>query len=244
MILAERLAYKLDQRLNKLSTNAHQQIPREDKVLAINEAQISLVKQKVDGNNLYKIGLDGFKKRYQDLQFLVENPEDHPLTLKLTDKYLHKYIASVNSTSITPTFMFYLDSYMIADKEDCKNRVLYANGDLVKHADITTLLLNNNYKPSFEYQEIIVDISADELHYYTDGTFTPKKVYLSYIRYPREIDLTGYIKFDGTESTNVDCEFEEYMEDELLDLAVKCLAMYTENNSAVVYAEKRITNNE
>lgn len=242
MILAEKLSYQLDLKLQKLSTNAHQQIPVEDKVIAINSAQKMLVKQKVDGNNLYKIGLDGFKKRYQDLQFLVENPEDHPLTLTISDKYLNRYTALLDDVS--PTFMFYLDSYMIADKKECKNRILYANGDLVKHADITTLLLNSNYKPSFEYQEVIVDIASDELHYYTDGTFTPKKVYLSYIRYPREIDLVGYVKFDGTDSTNVDCELEDYLEDELIDLAVQSLAMYTENNSAVVYAEKRIQNNE
>lgn len=241
MISAERLSYKLDQRLNKLSTNDHQQIQREDKVLALNEAQIKLIKLKVDGNNVHRLGLDGFKKRYQDLQFLVENHEDHPLTLTLTDKYLHKY---VTSTPTSPRFMFYLDSYMIADKGSCKNRVLYSNGDLIKHADITLLLNNDNYKPSFEYQEILVDISSDELHYYTDGTFTPKKVYLSYLRYPVEIDLEGYVKFDGSDSTTVDCELEEYLEDELLDLAVQSLAMYTENNSAVVYAEKRIQNNE
>lgn len=242
MILAERLSYKLDQRLNKLSTNEHQQIPVEDKVLALNEAQIKLVKQKVDGNNLYKIGVDGFKKRYQDLQFLVENPEDHILTLTLSDHYLHRYVATL--AEVSPKFMFYLDSYMIADKGECKNRVLYSNGDLVKHADITTLLLNNNYKPSFEYQEVLVDIASDELHYYTDGTFTPKNVYLTYLRYPIDIDLVGYEHFNGDASANVDCELEDYLEDELLDLATENLAMYTENSSATAYAEKRTQNNE
>lgn len=242
MILAEKLSYGLDQKLNKLSTNEHQQIPVEDKVIALNSAQIKLVKQKVDGNNLYKIGLDGFKKRYQDLQFLLENSENHPLNVILSDVYLNRYIAPVDT--ITPKFMFYIDSYMIAEKEECKDRVLYSNADLVKHTDLTTLLLNTNYKPSFEYQEIIVDIASDELHYYTDGTFTPKKVYLTYMRYPKEIDLAGYVKFDGTDSSNVDCELEDYLEDEILDLAVESLAMYTENQSAVVNAEKRIKDNE
>lgn len=242
MISAQRLSYRIDQMMNKLSTNDHQMIAVEDKVLALNDAQIKLVKQKVDGNNLYKIGLDGFKKRYQDLQFLVENPEDHILTLTFSDKYLNRYTTDISE--LRPKFMFYLDSYMLADKGKCKNRVLYSNGDLVKHADITTLLLNNNYKPSFEYQEVMVDIASDELHYYTDGTFTPKKVYLTYLRYPNEIDIEGYVKFDGADSANVDCELEDYLEDELLDLAVQNLAMYTENNSAVVYADKRKQDNE
>lgn len=237
MILAERLSYRLDQILNKLSTNEHQQISVEDKVLVLNSAQNILIKNKVDGNNIYKIGLDGFKKRYQDLQFLIENPEDHPLTLSLSDSYLNRWTATLEG--IDPQFMFYLDSYIIADKDECTDRILYTNGDLVKHTDITTLLLNNNYKPSFEYQEIIVDIASDELHYYTDGTFTPKTVYLTYIRYPQQIDLAGYVKFDGTDSANVDCELEDYLEDELLNIATQNLAMYTENNAAVAFAEKR-----
>ena len=192
-------------------------------------------------NNPYRIGLDGFKKRYQDLQFLVENPEDHKLALTLSDKYLNKYITAVPET---PRFMFYLDSYMIASKGLCKHRILYGNGDLVKHSDITTLLQNDNYKPSFEYQEVLVDISSSELHYYTDGTFTPEAVYISYVRYPKEIDLEGYVHFDGTDSANVDCELEDYLEDELLDIAAESLAMNTENPSAVEFARARQSENE
>jgi hypothetical protein len=49
MIPVDSLLYKIDQKLNKLSTNIHQQINLEDKILALNEAQIKLIKQKVDG---------------------------------------------------------------------------------------------------------------------------------------------------------------------------------------------------
>ena len=47
MIPVDSLLYKIDQKLNKLSTNEHQQIQLEDKILALNEAQIKLIKQKV-----------------------------------------------------------------------------------------------------------------------------------------------------------------------------------------------------
>ncbi|HOV34642.1 MAG TPA: hypothetical protein PLS56_01465 [Candidatus Dojkabacteria bacterium] len=242
MILAEELAYGLDQRLNKLSTNVHQMIPVEDKVIALNDSVIVLIKRKISPNNIHRIGLDGFKKRYQDLQFLVENFEDHPLDVKLGDKKLNKYIAYVSD--LKPKFMFYLDSYMIADKGECKDNVIYGNGELAKHADITTLLRNSNYTPSFEYQEMIVDISSDELHFYTDGSFTPKKVYLSYIRYPKPIDIEGYVHLDGTESNTADCELEDYLKDEILDLAVERLAMYTENTPAANAAKARQQDNE
>ena len=66
MIPVDSLLYKIDQKLNKLSTNEHQQIPLEDKILALNEAQIKLIKQKVDGfSTVSGRGLDAFKKRYE-----------------------------------------------------------------------------------------------------------------------------------------------------------------------------------
>jgi hypothetical protein len=65
-----------------------------------------------------------------------------------------------------------------------------------------------------------------------------------YLRYPAYIDKSGYVKFDGTDSSDVDCELEEYLEDELLDLTVQCLGMYTENASAVQSAQFRIQTNE
>ena len=237
MIQVDSLLYKIDQRLNKLSSFDHQSIALEDKILALNEAQIKLIKKKIGQNNVYKIGLEGFKKRYQDLQFLIENPEDHPLPLTLGDPIMFKWIASLSS--VLPKYMFYIDAYILADKGACENRVIVCNPDLVKHADIQLLLNNTNFRPSFEYQETIIDISTDELHIYSDGTFTPKTLYLTYIRYPLEIDKTGYVHFDGTDSIDQNSEFEDYLEDELLDLTVENLAMYTENQSAVVYAKAR-----
>lgn len=242
MILVDSLLYGIDQRLNKLATNAHQQIPIEDKIIALNEAQIKLIKTKVDVNNVHKLGLEAFKKRYQDLQFLIENTEDHKLKPVKSDLFLNRWL--VNVGDVTPKFMFYIDSYILADKEECKNRVIYSNADLVKHADLSILLRDSNFKPSFEYQETIVDISSDELHVYTDGTFTPSWLYLSYLRYPQEIDKEGYVHFDGSDSVDRNCELEDYLKDELLDLAVENLAMYTENISAAASAKARQDTNE
>jgi len=58
------------------------------------------------------------------------------------------------------------------------------------------------------------------------------------------INKTGYIMLDGNPSYDADCELELYLEDELLDLTVQNLAMYTENQSAVQSAAYRIQTNE
>lgn len=243
MIPVDSLLYKVDQRLNKLSTNEHQQIQLEDKILALNEAQIKLIKQKVDGFSVVSgLGLDAFKKRYEDLQSLVITYNHQPLPLTLTNPEINRWSASLND--LEPKYMFYIDSYVLADKGRCKDRKIWINRDLAKHGDLQFILNNDHYKPSFEYQETFNFLSSDEISIFTDGTFTPKNIQISYMRYPKYINKTGYIMLDGTPSFDQDCELELYLEDELLDLTVQNLAMYTENQSAVQSSVYRIQTNE
>jgi hypothetical protein len=243
MIPVDSLLYKIDQRLNKLSTNDHQQIQLEDKILALNEAQIKLIKQKVDGfSTVSGLGFDSFKKRYEDLQSLVVTYNNGVLPLTQADPLLNRWSANIHA--LNPKYMFYVDSYILADKGRCKNRQIWINRDLSKHGDTSILLNNVHYKPSFEYQETFNWISSDSISVFTDGTFTPSNIYISYMRYPVYIDKEGYIKFDGTPSVDQDCELETYLEDELLDLTVQNLAMYTENQSAVQSSQIRIQTNE
>ncbi len=243
MIPVDSLLYKIDQKLNKLSTNEHQQIALEDKILALNEAQIKLIKQKVDGfSTASGLGADAFKKRYEDLQSLVVAYNDGELPLTEKNHELNQWTANVHD--LDPKYMFYVDSYVLADKGRCQDRKLWINRDLSKHGDLQYCLNNVHYKPSFEYQETFNSISSDEISIFTDGTFTPTKIYISYFRYPVYINKSGYIMLDGEESTDQDCELELYLEDELLDLTVQNLAMYTENMSAVETAAYRIKTNE
>ena len=243
MIPVDSLLYKIDQKLNKLSTNEHQQINLEDKILALNEAQIKLIKQKVDGfSTVSGLGMDSFKKRYEDLQSLVITYNNQPLDLHVKNPELNQWAAGLHQ--LTPKYMFYIDSYVLADKGRCKDRKIWINRDLAKHSDLQYILNNDHYKPSFEYQETFNFLSSDEISIFTDGTFTPSKIYISYMRYPQYINKEGYIMLDGAPSFDQDCELELYLEDELLDLTVQNLAMYTENQSAVQSAAYRIQTNE
>jgi hypothetical protein len=140
--------------------------------------------------------------------------------------------------------MFYVDSYLLADKGRCKNRKIWINRDLAKHGDLQFILNNDHYKPSFEYQETFNILASDEISVFTDGTFEPVSLNIMYMRYPDYINKEGYIMLDGNPSINTDCELELYLEDELLDLTVQNLAMYTENASAVQSAQYRRQTNE
>lgn len=242
MIPVESLLYKIDLKLNKVAALDHQIIPLENKILALNEAQLKLIKLKMDPNNTLGLGLDSFKKRYEDLAILMQPFIDHPLALVSTDENLNKYTADLKL--LTPEYMFYIDSYFIATKGQCKNKIIYVNQDLVKHSDIITLLTNTNYRPSFEHAESFCTISNFKISIYTDGTFTPSTIYVSYMKYPQRIDYPGYVKLDGTASIHTDCELPEYLEDELLNLAIQELAMDTENMPAVQFTQERIRTSE
>lgn len=242
MITVESLLYKIDLKLNKVAALDHQVIPLENKILALNEAQLKLVKLKMNPNNPLGLGMDSFKKRYEDLEVLIEQQATHPLTLVLNDPKLNEWAADLSL--LLPEYMFYIDSYFLASKRTCENKIIYVNKDLVKHSDVITLLTNTNYRPSFEYEESFCTISGFKLNVYTDGTFTPTLIYVSYVRYPQQIDYPGYVKFDGTNSAHSNSELPEYLEDELLNLAIQELAMDTENTPAVQYTQERIRTSE
>lgn len=243
MISVDTLLYKIDQKLNKLASNNHQQIALEDKILALNEAQITLIKQKISGfSTLPGLGLDSFKKRYEDLQDLTVKYSEGQLPLKQGDKNLNEWVADLSK--LDPEYLMYLDAYIIASKGQCKNRIVWINKELIKHGDLQFVINNDNYKPSFEYQETFNLISSNQISIFTDSTFEPSNIYISYIRYPVYINKEGYIMLDGSSSIDQDCELPSYMEDEILDLAVKNLGMYTENASAVQSAQMRISTNE
>ena len=243
MIPVDSLLYKIDQRLNKLSSNAHQQVPLEDKILALNEAQVAIIKTKLGGFSVpNKLGMDSYKKRYEDIENLIVDFTKNTLSLVETNPVIHQWEADL--TKLQPKYMMYADCFFLAEKGICKEHVIWINKDLLKHGDVQFLLNNDHYKPSFEYQESFNSISGEKLSIFTDGTFTPTKLFVMYVRYPDYIDKAGYVKFDGTRSSNKNCELKDYLEDELLDETVLNLAMYTENMSAAQSAQARINTNE
>lgn len=242
MIKVEELLYEIDLKLNRQATLQHQQIPDEDKVIALNNAQIKLIIEKLGPNNTRQLGFEAFLKRYEDLQVLVEKPEMHPVDIKLSESKLNKW--EVDLTELDPKYMFYVDAFALAKKGKCDDVIIYVNNDLTKHKDVTTLLNSSNYKPSFEYQETFNTISKDTLELYTDGTFVFTKCYVAYLRYPKVIDIEGYVKLDGNNSVQQDCELPYYLKDSLVNLSVEELAMGTGNAAVVQDTQKRLQTQE
>lgn len=239
MILTSRLLYRLDMKLNKLASTEHQNIPLENKILVLNEALLKLIKKKVGSNNIYNLGLDAFKKRYEDLQVLI-TPFEKVQIKENKDTY-NTY--TVDLTKLQSKYMFPSECYCLASKGSCTNRKIDIQS-IIRHGDVHIYMNNEHYKPSFEFQDTFAQITDNKLIIYTDGLFKITDVYFSYLRYPKKIDMEGYEDFDGSLSTTQNCELPDYLEDELVDLAVLELAISTENTPAVQGTALRLQNNE
>ena len=236
MISVHDLVYEFKLMLNKVNRQDNVDIPLEDILVYLNRAQLSWIKTKINPNNIYKAGYDSIRKRIDDLQKLkVDNVALNPVK---TNDLL--YLGVDCSLENIKDYMFYLSSYAVAKKNKCEKTMTI---DLVKHGDLSTMYLDANFSPSFEWRTTLATMGDDKLTVYTGSDFQLKKVFITYLRYPKNIDMEGYTKLDGIDSTNQDCELPEYAKHDIIDLAVKFAAQSADNQSQAVYAEDRLVRN-
>jgi hypothetical protein len=232
MIPVEELIYEFKLNLNKMDRQDNVQIPLEDILVFLNQGQLSWIKSKIGENNIFRDGYEGTRKRIDDLQTLKVDDASLPL-IKTTD-VLHKgYKADLKTL---PDYMMYVMSHAGARKGECKAGL---SVDLIRQNDLSTLYFDANFSPSYEWRSTFATIGQDNIIVYTDGSFELEYVYLTYLRYPKSIDSEGYIKIDGTDSVNQDCELPYYAKSDILDLASKFAAQSTDNQAQAAFAEDR-----
>ena len=236
MIPVEELIYEFKLNLNKMDRQDNVQVPLEDILVFLNQAQLSWVKSKVGENNIFRDGYEGTRKRIDDLQVL--KVDDVSLTLQKTTDVLYKgYKADLKTI---PNYMMYIMSHVGARKEDCKAGLTV---DLIRQNDLSTLYFDANFSPSFEWRSTFATIGQDNIIVYTDETFEIENLYLTYLRYPKAIDSEGYIKIDGLDSSKQDCELPYYAKADLLNLATKFAAQSVDNQAPATFAEDRSVKN-
>lgn len=233
MIAVEELLYDFRLSFNKIEREDNQVVPVEDIVLFLNRAQIFWVESRISPNNPLKTGYEETIKRIDDLQSL--KVEFAPITLVgITDSLYKGYSAALDSSL---KYMKYISSYIRAKKGDCAAELVV---DLVRQNDLSTLYFDTNFAPSFEWRKTLATLGNDKLTVYTDGKFVPEVLYLTYLRYPKAIDIEGYVKVNGQASVRQDCELPYYAKSDLVDLAVKFASHSTENQLQSQAAENRI----
>lgn len=242
MIPIKNLLYKIDLKLNKVASGKGQRVSNANKILALREAILRVFKKKISVNNIFQVGFDGMKPRYEELQNLVVSYEEVQTTK--TNEVYTSY--SIDLSTLSNRYFMLVDVVGVGERGDCKERIINVPR-LIKHMELQSYINNSHYCPSFDYQETLATISNNKLILYAndpEGDFKINKVRVSYLRYPAIVDYEGIKNLDGTMSTTVDCDMSEVLEDEILEHAIMELGLNTGNVNAYQGSVEKSKNSE
>ena len=88
---------------------------------------------------------------------------------------------------------------ILASKKGCKNIRIYSHE--IKNDNVEEYLSDCFNEPSFEYRETFYTLNSENVSIYFSD-FDVTKAFLSYYRYPSEVDIEGYITLDNKQSVN------------------------------------------
>lgn len=188
-------------RLNKLSTNSGDNLPKHQFVDAFNACQLHWVEDriKVDETNIVRKDEINQLLKPLDLKPLKPTSESNFYEVDLPEDYFH-YKRTV---SLTPCEVI---------------------NHLKSEGDINVLLNDSFWKPSLEWGETICTLVGKKLRVYVDN-FSIQKIEGLYYRYPVKVDMSdGFTHLDGSPTQNIDPEFEGSSLMEILNMTTQLLA--------------------
>lgn len=207
---------KVEERLNKLSSNDYDNIECWQIVEAFNKAQIEWVRRQLRGANLFKDGDENSRRRIDDIQRLLK-----VIPLSVNDKGIY-----FESNNVLPDD--YLEFKRVdaeATNECCSNKIpmsIY----LAEEDNRSQLLRDEHKNPSYEWGETFCTLISNKLRIFTNGKFEIENVELTYYRFPVYIQFENCIDPYTTQisTQNIECEFKNDIIELLIDETVTILA--------------------
>lgn len=132
----------------------------------------------------------------------------------------------------------HIGGYAIVHTATCKDVPLNANQ--VKNDNERLVLFDDNWRPDFDFEWFPITIGDDHIYAYFRNFFVDK-LFIDYYRYPKDIDIEGYIKPDGSPSITVDPDLDDIYINEIIDLAVADVSRIYQNPEKLPADINRIT---
>lgn len=185
MIKVEELHSKFEMAYNRQANNQRRYLNDVEKDELLNYAVFEYVELFTTGvnKNNWNIGFEVTQQRIDMLEPLVKSyPEEPSLNLSVIDGI---YIADLTKTAF-PLKSFHGAYISISE---CTDRI---NVDIDQHQDLNTARQNTHRKSSRAWKRCIGTIRNKKLFLYPDGTMTPLRAFLTYIKQPDKIALGTY----------------------------------------------------
>jgi len=207
-------------KVNKNDTNADIDISKGEFVFLFNEQAKRWLKTKLNE-----------KESVIDVQDLAEIQVKFKKLQKLDENDSYAIF------KLPTNFFNYASSYSVCSSGNCKGVRIF--NFPYKPLNENMLLEDANNQPSFDFEETIVDLSEGNLFVFKKD-FAVDECYLNYYRSVINIDIEGYIRLDGTQSTNIDPDIQDQYVDEVIDrCALEVIRRY-ENPDGFQLAKERI----
>jgi hypothetical protein len=225
---------KVEERLNKLSSNDYDNIEKWKIVEAFNKAMPDWCRRQLHGTNSHQTGDEQSKRRIDDLQVLLRN---HPLEMKEEDCYY--------GSENWPDYFEYKRVSLTGATECCKRPKFVTY--LVEEANIDMLLRDELKKPNFPWGETLVTLMDNTIKVWTNNEFEIEDAFLTYYKQPTRIQIQGVTNpydEDGAISTaDVICEFKDDIVEVLIDETVKIISGDIEYMTSMQVADKSVESN-
>jgi len=211
-------------KVNKNDTQMNIKIRKSVFVLMFNENKDKWYLQKLRQKNDEDV--------IDDLRNLKKSNTDLEKKASLTDRVIFK---------IPDDFFRYTHSYSMASKGGC---VIPLYNDRPNPKNVRILLSDDNHRPSFEYEETLIELNNKELHVYKTD-FDVQNCYLTYWSNIEDYDVEGYIKEDKSASTDqVDKRLQDYWIDEIINRCAEETIRIFENPAGAQLAMQRTMTEE
>lgn len=210
---------KFIQKVNKNFTNDNIVVDKGRFILIFNEVQNKFVEWILEKRNEDDI---------RDIQELLVLDKK----LKLKNKFLNH-----QDFELPSNYFSFSNVQIFGSTKKCSNSKLY--GFEAKTENIEELLNDENNKPSFKYRETFYTIGNGNINVYVDE-FNISKIFLTYYRYPKQVDIQGYIKTDNTQSTSIDPELDDKIIDRILSATAKEFNLNNENLQKLPFDKDRL----
>ncbi len=184
-------------KVNKNDTNTDIDISKGEFVFLFNEQAKRWLKTKLNE-----------KENVIDVQDLAEIQVKFKELVKLDENDSYAIF------ELPANFFNYASSYSVCSSGTCKGIRVF--NFPFKPLNENMLLEDYNSRPSLDYEETLVDLSEGKLFVFKDD-FTVDRCLLNYYRSVIDIDIAGYIRLDGSSSTNIDPDVQDQYVDEIID---------------------------
>lgn len=210
---AQEMVYHFKLKAQRVDTKTAPGLRIAQIIIYLNSGMESLLLQRYGPHNSYTAALEAIQKRIDEWQRLIV-PHEILDSEQVDDTERYQF----DITKTEKKYLFLLRIACFGTKGDCAKKRLTAWFSPSNNLEVD--LDNPNAKPNFEWRECLYRLAEDKIIAYSDSTFSIDSADIDYLRYPKDIDITGYKHFDGSDSVVQDCELPKFLHEDIVDQAV------------------------